>query len=100
MKKRPTTRFHLEQLEDRNCPAPLTFAWDYAGNLRISGNLTDTLNIVATAANTFDISEGVTPILTGAIVPGNLTITTGTAADAIFIDLSAGSLSGGLTGAL
>src|SRR5687768_16584521 len=94
-KFRPT----FECLEGRDCPAPLTSVIDSLGNLRIMGdvdNLNGGLQVIATGANTLDVINGITPFLTGVTYSGNLILQTGAAADTIFIDLSGGSLTGGI----
>jgi hypothetical protein len=92
-----TRRFGLEQLEDRCTPA-LTFAFDGLGDLTVSGfTSTGTLDVTATAANTFTFDDGVNTIMANAIVPKNLTINLGSEADMVNFDLAGNSMSGSLS---
>src|SRR5262249_28448870 len=89
----------LEFLESRDCPAPLTFVFNGAGILQITGHVDNAnggLQVVATGPNQFNVIDGVTPALTGAFVPGNISITTDSSDDSILIDLTNGSMNGGL----
>lgn len=83
----------LEILEDRNCPAPLTFRFDTLGNLTIQGNFSEnagvpSLEIIATGANTFDIIDGTTTALSDITVTGSISIYTNDPRDEfVLVDL-------------
>ena len=90
----------LEQLESRDCPAPLSFFFDGVGNLSIIGP-TDPiigLSINVAAPSTITVTDGGVLALPATPISGNLTIRTmNVANDLIDINLDTGAfLPGGL----
>lgn len=87
----------LEHLEERDCPAPLTFQFDGLGNLRISGMPDPAgLTIDIAAPNSYTITDGANVIASGWDVPGSLSIFTNSPTDdLVFINIDSGASIGG-----
>jgi hypothetical protein len=73
---------------------------DLAGNLTITGtpdNANGGLMLTTTAANTFNIVDGVTPVISGLVVGGNITVNTSIGDDIVTLNLAGGPFGGSFT---
>ncbi len=89
-------KLDLETLERRDCPTPLNFFFDGAGNLTISGTPDPIgLSVEVNAPNLVTILDGVTPVLTSVPVAGNINVRTGGTNDLVGVLVAPGATIGG-----
>lgn len=89
----------LESLEDRNCPSNLSFFFDGAGNLTITGNpdnVAGGLTVAVSAPNLVSVFDAFPPapadlVLGPVPVSGNLMVRTGGLDDLVTVALNVGS---------